>query len=119
MLTPEGKVKNEVKKVLKRYNAFFHMVVPCGYGQNGFPDFVACVPLTVTPGMVGKTIGVFVGIETKAPGKIKHTTPLQRRTLREIGEASGVAVVADDASQVEPVLDLLKSKGTTMTFIPE
>lgn len=118
-MTPEGKVKAEVKKVLAKHGVWSFMVVPSGYAMVGFPDFVACVPLKITKDMVGKTIGVFAGIETKAPGKIKHTTENQRRNLRGIGEHGGLAIVADRADLVEAPLECLKQTGTTMTFIPE
>lgn len=117
--TPEGKVKDEVKKVFKAQGIWSFMVVPHGYSMVGFPDFVACVPVTITKDMVGKTLGVFAGIETKAPGKIKHTTENQRRNLRAIGEHSGLAVVADRADIVEAAVECLKQTGTTMIFIPE
>ena len=117
--TPEGKVKDDVKKVFKAHGIWSFMVVPHGYSMVGFPDFVACVPLTITKDMVGKTLGVFAGVETKAPGKIKNTTENQRRNLRAISAHGGMAVVADRSDIVETAVECLKQTGTTMTFIPE
>ena len=117
--TPEGKVKAEVKKVFKAHNIWSYMPVQNGMGCVGIPDLIACVPLKITKDMVGKTIGVFAGVETKAPGKIKNTTENQRRNLRAIGSHGGMAVVADRADLVEAALECLKQTDTTMTFIPE
>lgn len=117
--TPEGKVKQQVKKFFEKNQMWSFMVVPSGYGNVGFPDFVACAPLKITPDMVGKTLGVFFAVETKAPGKIKNATENQKRNLRAIGTHGGVAVVADRVDIVEAAYELLKSGGTAMTFIPE
>ena len=117
--TPEGKVKDQVKKVLKEHGIWSYMPVQNGMGCVGIPDLIACVPVKITKDMVGKTLGVFAGIETKAPGKIRNTTENQRRNLRAIGAHGGLALVADRADLVEAPLECLKQTGTTMTFIPE
>lgn len=41
--TPEGRVKEEVKKILKRHNVWYYMPVSGGYGKHGIPDVLACV----------------------------------------------------------------------------
>lgn len=104
-MTPEGKVKAAVKKRLSQAGIWYYMPVQNGMGVVGIPDFVGCLPITVTPDMVGKTLGVFVGIETKAPGKISNTTPNQERVLGEIAKHGGVVSVVDDAAQLDRVLD--------------
>ena len=90
--TPEGKVKDGIKAWLDEHGAYWYMVVPTGYSRAGVPDFIACVG------------GRFVGIEAKAPGKRRTTTPLQRKELRAIDAAHGVAIVVDDASQLNTLL---------------
>lgn len=117
-MTPEGKVKQAVKKELVKADAWHYMPVQNGMGTVGIPDLIACVPVTITPSMVGKTIGVFFAVETKAPGKIKNTTPNQRRNLQAISEACGAAIVSDNAEAVERALSLLKASGTALTYIP-
>lgn len=119
MTTPEGKVKDAVKAYLKKHQIWSYMPVQNGMGVVGIPDLIACIPMRITSDMVGKTIGVFAGIETKAPGKIKNTTENQRRNLRAIGAHGGLAVVADRVDPVEAAHQLLISSGTAMTFIPE
>jgi hypothetical protein len=103
-MTPEAAVKNDVKKLLSKMKAWFFMPVQTGYGKTGVPDVLACVPYTIRPEDVGKTIGVFVGVETKAPGKRHTVTPLQQRELHAIANAGGIALVCDDVVQLDEVL---------------
>lgn len=88
-MTPEGRVKAQVKKWLKERNIFYFMPVSNGMGQVGIPDFICCVN------------GMFLGIETKAPGKRGNTTANQDRVIMEIHKSGGAAVVIDDVSQLE------------------
>ena len=99
-MTPEGRVKEGVRRVLQTMNAWFFMPVPSGRGVGGVPDFIACVPQKITSEMVGQTIGVFVAIETKAPGKLHTLTPLQKRQIEAIRTAHGHAFVVTDATEV-------------------
>jgi hypothetical protein len=108
MSTPEGRVKGKVRAKLKEVEAWAFAPITMGaFGRHGIPDIIACVPTEITQEMVGKTIGAFVAIETKAPGKTKHTTPNQRRELIEIYNAFGVAIVTDDVKDVEEALEHL------------
>jgi hypothetical protein len=87
--TPEGRVKDAVKKWLAERGAYFYMVVPNGFSRAGVPDFLVCLH------------GRFVGIETKAPGKRRNTTALQKRELAWIETSGGVSLVVDDVSQLD------------------
>lgn len=87
-MTPEGKVKEAVKKYLKSIGAYYYMPVSNGMGRVGAPDFFVCHR------------GRMFGVETKAPGKIKNTTPNQDRELAAIRDAGGVAIVIDDVGQL-------------------
>lgn len=64
-MTPEGKVKNAVKKVLIEYNAYWHCPVQNGMGSPSL-DFVCCYH------------GKYFAIETKAANK--QMTDRQRVT---------------------------------------
>lgn len=92
--TPEGKVKQAVKVWLDQHAAYWYMVVPNGYSRAGVPDFIACLPVPEGP-------SIFVGIETKAPGKRANTSPNQRRELAWIQRAGGIALVVDDVRQLD------------------
>lgn len=65
--------------------------------QNGMGapalDFHVCLPVIITPDMVGQTIGRYVGIETKKPGG--RPTPRQLLTMDEIRKAHGIAILID------------------------
>lgn len=85
--TPEGKVKDDVKALLKSFGAYWFMPVQMGYGAAGV-DFYVCHQ------------GYFAGVETKAPGK--KPTPRQQFVMREIEKAGGVTFVIDgDLSELE------------------
>ena len=97
-MTPEGKVKDAVKKVLKKHGIWYFMPMQNGFGVVGVPDFICCFR------------GAFMGIETKAPGKREQTTPNQDRVLREIVEHGGYTLVVDDAKQLEDYIIFLRSE---------
>jgi hypothetical protein len=78
-VTPEGKVKATVRKLLAQHGAYYAMPFGAGFGAAGVPDFLCCVD------------GVFLAIETKA-GKGK-TTALQDRQIAAIQTAGGHALV--------------------------
>lgn len=85
-MTPEGRVKNMVKKALTKLgdDCWRFMPVQSGYGSVAL-DFLIAYR------------GRFIAIETKAPGKT--LTPLQESTKAAIEAAGGlVFVVWDDTS---------------------
>ena len=97
-MTPEGKVKEAVKKVMRKHGVWYFMPMQNGFGVVGIPDFICCID------------GLFFTVETKAPGKRDNTTPIQQRVMREILENGGYAIVVDDAKQVEDYIIFLRSE---------
>lgn len=87
MATPEVKVKQKVKAVLKNLGAYYVMPVTGGYGRSGAPDFLVCYK------------GRFIGIECKA-GNNKPTA-LQEKNLREIEDAGGSSLVINEENVVD------------------
>lgn len=91
----EPKVKQLVKDWFDRRGAFSWAPVSNGFGVHGIPDRVGCVPITVTPEMVGKRIGLFVAIECKGSERWREkdegVSPQQRLRIAEINAAGGVA----------------------------
>ena len=85
-MTPEGKVKADIKKYLAEVGAWYCMPATGGYGKSGVPDFLVCWK------------GKFVGIEAKSPGKQKNTSSMQKQQLLEITDAGGIALVCEDVS---------------------
>lgn len=82
-LTPEGKVKQGVKKLLDAFaetHPLYYFFPPAnGYGRQGIPDVIVCVD------------GKFLAIECKA-GK-GTTTALQEKEMAKIRAANGVTMV--------------------------
>ena len=91
-MTPEGKVKHDIKKVLARHKVWYYMPVQNGMGRVGIPDFVCILD------------GRFLGIEAKAPGKENTVTSNQRQVMTEIKSAGGVAFVCSNAIELDRYL---------------
>lgn len=77
----EKYVKEQIKKLLKKYKAYYYMPVQTGYGAPSL-DFVGCHH------------GRFFGIEAKRPGK--EPTPRQELTMAMMNEAGGWVFVIGD-----------------------
>jgi hypothetical protein len=86
-VTPEGRVKNAVKKELDVYpDHYREMPVPGGFGKSGL-DFTICF------------FGRFIAIETKKEGG--KPTPRQEERIREIEKAGGLAWVITSVAEAE------------------
>jgi Holliday junction resolvase len=99
--TPEGKVKDKVKKLLKKHGAWNFVPVSGGRGAHGIPDIIACHH------------GRFLGIECKAPNKKNNVSALQKMQLAGIRAADGVAMVVatdEDLAELELTLELLSGR---------
>lgn len=96
-MTPEGRVKRAIRKVLDQVRGLYvFMPVPSGFGKSSL-DYVLCVG------------GVFIAIEAKAPGK--KLTPRQKAIKRQIERAGGTVFVIDNES-FEPGSPLALLGGT-------
>ena len=84
-MTPEGKVKAQVKDFLKARGAYFFMPVQTGYGATSL-DFLGCYN------------GRFFAIETKAPGG--KPTARQRFTMEQMTAAGGRCIWIWDIAQL-------------------
>jgi len=91
-MTPEGKVKKQVKEYLKSIGAWYYMPVSNGMGRVGCPDILVCYK------------GLFMAFETKAPGKIRNVTANQQREIDDILRVNGLARVVDDVEQVKEAI---------------
>lgn len=83
-MTPEGKVKAKVKKILIECGAYYAMPIGTGFGNAGVPDFLVCYR------------GKFIGIECKANGG--KPTALQLKNLADIESAGGSAVIINETN---------------------
>lgn len=93
MTTPEGKVKNDVRKELNKRGVWYFQPMQNGMGVVGIPDFICCWE------------GKFLAIETKAPGKRNATTPNQDRVIGDIRRHHGKALVIDDVNLLRDFFD--------------
>ena len=81
-MTPEGKVKAAVRKILDAEGVYYFSPAANGYGRAGIPDIICCVR------------GFFLAIELKAnKGK---TTALQDREIAAINAQGGQAMVVNE-----------------------
>lgn len=92
-MTPEGKVKKAVTKILKDRGVYYFYPVTGGFGTSGVPDIVACFH------------GRFIGIECKAGNN--QPTALQQKNLDDIEKAGGVSLVINERN-VENLVAILK-----------
>ena len=96
--TPEAKVKEKIKKILKEHGAYYAMPMGTGYGNSGVPDFLVCLN------------GEFLAIEAKAGRGVP--TALQEKNMRDIGKAGGRTLVINEQSLelgvLESVLENMK-----------
>jgi hypothetical protein len=90
--TPEGKVKNAVRKLLSDRGIWYYQPMQNGMGRVGIPDFICCWN------------GKFIAIETKAPGKKAALTANQQGVLWAIEAHGGRAVVVDDVNELSHYL---------------
>lgn len=88
-MTPEGEVKDKLKKMLKRFPTIYvFWPVQFGYGVKTL-DCLICAN------------GHFIAIEVKRKGK--DPTPLQEKTLRDIFTAGGKTFVIDGTDRLNTV----------------
>lgn len=88
-MTPEGKVKEDLKDFLGSLGAdcWYYMPVPMGYGKRGVPDFIICYK------------GYFLAPETKRPGG--KSEPWQVREQEAIRAAGGISGRVTTVEQVK------------------
>lgn len=82
--TPEGKVKDQIKKRLKTARAYYTMPVMTGMATNGTPDFAICYQ------------GRYLAIEAKAGDGAP--TELQWARLMEVERAGGDTMVINESN---------------------
>ena len=92
-MTPEGKVKAKLKKILDEMGIWHFSPYQAGMGRAGIPDVVGCYN------------GLFVAFECKANGN--KPTALQEREINAIRTAKGLAFVVDE-NNLDDIKELLQ-----------
>lgn len=101
--------EEDVKKLVKEWyaarQAWSYAPIQTGMGVHGIPDRIGCVPIVVTQEMVGVTVGLFVAVEAKKPGRRgeKNTgaSPAQVAQLHAITDAHGIAALVDGTNDLD------------------
>lgn len=97
-ITPEGKTKARVDKILKKHGVWYFKPRGTVMGQSGIPDYIGCVN------------GRFIAVEAKAGNN--QPTELQKRTLLDIALHGGKSLVVWDNEEsyerLESVIKELK-----------
>lgn len=86
----ENHVKDVIRQWCDAHGAYHFAIVQGGMGVHGIPDRIACLPVIITPDMVGKCVGLFLGIEAKRPG---------RRNERDRGMSKHQVLFMEDAQK--------------------
>jgi hypothetical protein len=86
-MTPEKKVKDKVKAMLKDVGAYYFMPATHGYGGSGVADIVACLH------------GKFIAIECKANGN--KPTALQMKNMLDVSKSGGISISIDESGYEE------------------
>ena len=86
--TPEGAVKDAVRKILDALDVYYFMPPGMGFGVSGVFDIVCCVN------------GFFVGIECKRDAKTAPTA-LQTKAAQQTQACGGVAFLANGDNMTE------------------
>ena len=81
MSQPEAKLSRKIMEALRLEGYFCFKVHGSEYMMAGLPDIIVCAE------------GLFIGLETKMPGKRDNTSPRQVRVHEQIREAGGSASV--------------------------
>ena len=107
--------ENDVKALVRDWfidrNAWHYAPIQNGMGAHGIHDRIGCVPIVITPEMVGRKFGLFVSVESKRPGRRaeprRGMTTMQAMHMDEILEAGGVSICCDGKEDDFAVLNYL------------
>ncbi len=88
-MTPEGRVKKDIKAWLDWLGWWYLMPVKHQYGRTGIPDFI------INAG------GYFLAVETKKPGNAKGTTARQDEELAWVAKSKGRQLVCTGLEQLK------------------
>lgn len=99
--TPEGRVKDLIKKWLKKFDIPYWMIIPSPMGKSiGVSDFLCILPN-----------GVYLAIEAKRPGGKNKVTVHQQKFLDTISANNGHAFVVDSQDDLDGIEKVLIERG--------
>lgn len=92
MSQPESKLSRQIMTALRIEGYFCFKVHGSDTMMAGLPDIIVCAA------------GLFIGLETKMPGKRTNTSPRQRYVHEQIIEAGGQAYVVTSVQEALSVV---------------
>lgn len=103
------RTENDVKKLIRTWftarAAWSYAPSQNGLGTHGIPDRIGCMPVRITPDMVGLYLGLFVAVEAKAPGRRGESnagmSALQVQTIDGVHDAAGVGALVDGTADLD------------------
>lgn len=100
MTQPESRLSRNIQTALRLEGWFCFKVHGSEHMMAGLPDIIVCAH------------GMFIGLETKMPGKESNTSPRQDYVHQKIKDAEGeVFVVSSIEDAVRRVREVLRSAG--------
>lgn len=84
---------------------------PNGDPVVGTPDLIGWTPVTITPEMVGRTLPVWTGVETKASSGGRRREG-QINFVQQVQKAGGIAGFASSPGQALEIIDAWKRGDT-------
>ena len=104
----ERKVQEKSMSIIRKNKGYVYKNAQNMYTEKGRPDLTACIPVKIKTliDMFGEdgTVGLFVGIELKRPGKLYNTSDAQEIVGNQIKKASGLWFAIDDTDIVEALM---------------
>jgi hypothetical protein len=89
-MTPEGRIKAKLDRMLKEEGAWFFSPQAGPYGRSGIPDRIGCV------------LGRMFAVECKAD-RTKKPTRLQQQAMEQLAGAGAVVFLVYDEAGVDNV----------------
>ena len=93
MTTPEKKVKDQVVRLLKKWDVYYFFPATHGYGRSGVPDIICCYN------------GKFLAIECKAKGNKSTTLQLKEQAAIRAAGGTSIVIKEDNIELVRVVLE--------------
>ena len=92
----ERYVKADVRKCLARMRIVNFCYIP---GEPGIMDRIGIIPVIITKSMMGRKLGLFLGVECKKKGE--WLTRLQREKRRQLKAAGALVVRVSSDKQLK------------------
>lgn len=107
----ESKTQKAAMNLLRRNRAYVYKNAQGLYTERGRPDLVACVPIRMSQlkqlYQDDDTVGLFMGIEMKRPGKINNTSIAQKIVGHQIQNCGGIWFPLDNVDTLKTTLNKL------------